>query len=85
MSPMTNSISYFADLDLWQLKAKSAEEQPELACVCALLEKASPAQPVLAPNLLHNNYGLKTPVMEGPHLLQIWHFNFKGMSERKGE
>lgn len=53
MSPTTNSISYFADLDLWQLKAKSAEEQPELACVCALLEKASPAQPVLAPNLLH--------------------------------
>lgn len=40
--------------------------------------------PCTAPNLLHN-YELETLVMDGPYLLQIWHFNFKGMLERKGE
>lgn len=38
---------------------------------------------MLAPNLLRDNYELKTLVMNGPYLLQIWHFNFKGMLERK--
>lgn len=65
-SPRTNSFSYFADLDLWQLKARSAgnKKQPELACVCVLLEKASQAQPVLAPNLLQDKHELKTLVMD---------------------
>lgn len=40
---------------------------------------------MLAPNLLRDNYELKTLVMNGPYLLQIWHFNFKGMLERKKE
>lgn len=81
--PTTNSFSYFAHLDLWQLKAKSAEKQPEVACVCALL--ASQAQPVLAPNLFNDNYELKTLVMDRLCLLQIWDFSFKGMLERTGE
>lgn len=84
MSPTTNSISYFADLDLWQLKAKSAEEQPELASVCSF-GKGLPGPACACSKPASRNYGLKTPVMEGPHLLQIWHFNFKGMSEGKGE
>lgn len=40
--PMTNLVSYFADLNLWHLKATSAEKSPELACVCRLLEKGLP-------------------------------------------
>ena len=52
---MTNSVSYFADLNLWQLKVKTAEKSPELVRVFLKEHKVSQAQPAftLQTCLLH--------------------------------